>query len=533
MSQQENMNGGQAFQPPPQGFPDQTGQTYQNYQGNTGNYYGGPYPPPPPPPPAVKTVFNSVEKAFSILIFPIAFLLLRFTLYEAPSFVTTAVFMLLTTAMIGFMKRSGKKFTANSILTASAMYIFSAVYSITDDGFLKFLNTVFMLLLSVYFCYSTGSGFKGIPRYLPSVMTQGMFDYPISNMGKQPKAVSQATGGSGIFKRILIIIAALMLTAPLTLIVASLLISADENMAKMLDGLFDFIFSKGIWYTAQQLILSIPLACYIFGMMYSNVHRIAERDASNEKWQRKLLNSRRISDLALCTAATPLCVMYLLFFISQASYLMSAFSGTLPDNFSYAEYARRGFFELLWIALINLAVIIFLNLLAKRNSPAAVKFYSILICFFTLVVIASALSKMVMYISVYGLTRLRLFTGWFMALIALVFIFIIIRQFTPKLNLSAAVSVTFTLMFALLVFARPDFVIAKYNTYMDKNGKLDYYRSDYLLELSDDALCVYLSEGCDDGEKTRDALELRGRMKDDSITSRWNISSILVERQIK
>ncbi len=502
------------------------------------NANGAAYTPPPYPMPERVTYgakpsieFTSAEKAFSLIIYPTAFLLFKFTVGETASIVTTAVCILLITAVIIFMRCSNKKFTANSITAAVLLYVFSLVYSITDDSFIKFLDTVFLILLMIYMCYSLGGGLKRIPRFLPSAMVQGAFEYPFNNFEKQPRAAAKATGG-GIGKRIAIIILALLLAAPLTLIVAKLLISADENMEIMLDGVMELIFSDSLSVIIWQLVVSIPISFYIFGLMYSSVHRDPNRDMTEEKWQRKLYGSRRISDLALCTAITPVCLMYLMFFISQASYLLSAFVGRLPENFSYAGYARRGFFELLAIALINLVIIIFLNLLAKRAAPTAIKFYSVMISFFTLVVIASALSKMAMYISVYGLTRLRLFTGWFMALCAFVFIFIIIRQFTPKLNLSAAVSVVFTIMFALLVFCRPDYVIAKYDTYMDKSGELQFYDSAYLLELSDDALCVYLEEGCDDGGMTDRRLKERKTEKEESITSRWNLSSILTDMEL-
>lgn len=47
---------------------------------------------------------------------------------------------------------------------------------------------------------------------------------------------------------------------------------------------------------------------------------------------------------------------------------------------------------------------------------------------FTLILIATAISKMVMYISVYGLTQLRFYTTWFMLLLAVIFVMIIVKQ---------------------------------------------------------------------------------------------------------
>ena len=55
-------------------------------------------------------------------------------------------------------------------------------------------------------------------------------------------------------------------------------------------------------------------------------------------------------------------LVYVLFIAVQFKYF---FSGTLEDGFTYAEYARRGFFELLFVTLINLSISIAVITLTK------------------------------------------------------------------------------------------------------------------------------------------------------------------------
>ena len=86
-----------------------------------------------------------------------------------------------------------------------------------------------------------------------------------------------------------------------------------------------------------------------------------------------------------------------------------------------------------------------------------------MISVFTLLITATAISKMVLYIQNYGLTQLRVYTTWFMVLTALIFVYVIIRQFKANFPFMRAAAMTFTLMFALLCFSRPDAVIARYN----------------------------------------------------------------------
>ena len=125
---------------------------------------------------------------------------------------------------------------------------------------------------------------------------------------------------------------------------------------------------------------------------------------------------------ALFAAVLAVCaVIYLCFFAVQFRYLFSAVWGRLPSDYIYSEYARRGFFELAAAACINLALVCF----ALRTQHAArpvMKGAVVLLAAETLVLIGSALSKMAMYIRVYGLTPMRLYTSVFMIGLVLVFI---------------------------------------------------------------------------------------------------------------
>ena len=106
------------------------------------------------------------------------------------------------------------------------------------------------------------------------------------------------------------------------------------------------------------------------------------------------------------------------------SYFTGAFSNILPDGFSYSSYAREGFFQLCAVTVINALVILCGDVFCRRRegrTHASVRSFITVLCVFTLGLIATAVSKMAMYIGIYGLTKLRVYTTWFMALLALLF----------------------------------------------------------------------------------------------------------------
>lgn len=231
--------------------------------------------------------------------------------------------------------------------------------------------------------------------------------------------------------------------------------------------------------------------------------------------------------MIIYTAVTPVCILYVMFFISQANYFLSAFSGRLPDGYIYSDYARKGFFELCIISMINFAVILIINLLAKkggRNKPAALKIYSLILCAFTLVMIAVAISKMVIYISAYGLTRLRVYTMWFMVLMAFFFVIIAIKQLRFEFSTAKWTAAVFTVMFAVLCFSRPDAVIAKYNIEMFNAGSLSELDINSLFELSDDAVLTAVKSGTISPEEAEE--------KHHTNSDSYNISSLLVNKYL-
>ena len=128
---------------------------------------------------------------------------------------------------------------------------------------------------------------------------------------------------------------------------------------------------------------------------------------------------------------------------------------------TYAEYARRGFFELCTVAGINLAVITVAHFIikqeagksdgkdqeTKQKAPKTLRAEFAVLCLFTMMLIATAVSKMAMYISYYGLTQLRVYTAWFMLLLFIVFIVVGLRQF-KNFNGARIIIISFVIFFS-------------------------------------------------------------------------------------
>lgn len=441
-----------------------------------------------------KPTFTKNEKILSVLVAILSFLFVHFVLWNTRGFFTSAFYIAALTVSLTYLTKCEYKFSTSHKVWSVIMYCFSTVFSLTDNNFIKQLDSIFLHIGIAYLIYSVTSKRQLFGRYSVFEIVKCNLGDPFSHFGAEYSAINSTVKSTKTGTNLKAVIGGLILALPLTLVVAALLMSADKGVASMLHSLALAVNMDNVFSLIAQIAVSIPVAGYLFGLIYSHTHPEITKPLIEENCDQTTFKFRIVSNIALYSSITPICILYILFFVSQANYFLSAFSGDLPKQFSYAEYARRGFFELFAIELINAGVIFFINFFAKntgKNKPAPLKFYTVTVSVFTLLITATAVSKMVLYIQNYGLTQLRVYTTWFMLLTALIFVFVIIKQFKIDFQIIRTFAVVFTIFFAALCFSRPDALIARYNmeNCMDSLSYNDIYD---MVSLSADAAAVVL-----------------------------------------
>ncbi|MBM7056669.1 DUF4153 domain-containing protein [Streptomyces durocortorensis] len=193
--------------------------------------------------------------------------------------------------------------------------------------------------------------------------------------------------------------------------------------------------------------------------------------------------------------ALPLIVLNLLFaaFITlQLVVLLGGYEKVRAETgLDHAEYARQGFWQLLWATLLTLLVIALALRWAPRGGSrdrTLVRAVLGTLCVLTLVVVASALRRMDLYVDEYGLTRLRISVAAMELWLGVVLVLILAAgvfgvRFLPRaIAVSAAAGV---LAFGLL---SPDGLIAEQNVQRFEDGKSTGIDIDYVKDLSADAV---------------------------------------------
>ncbi len=181
--------------------------------------------------------------------------------------------------------------------------------------------------------------------------------------------------------------------------------------------------------------------------------------------------------------------VYLIFSVIQVSYLYGAGSQLLPQGFTYAQYARRGFFELVAVTIFNLAIILLNIKFVKKDYKKPYKLAKIalsLLVIFSLNLLFSANFKMFLYEEAYGLTYLRVFVHYFMGLLLVLLLLTLGRIWRSGFPLIKSYIIFSLIFYTTINFINVDTIIAKRNFQMfQKSGSIDVY---YLQGLSYDAV---------------------------------------------
>jgi heme A synthase len=133
----------------------------------------------------------------------------------------------------------------------------------------------------------------------------------------------------------------------------------------------------------------------------------------------------------------------------------------------YAQYARHGFFELVWVSLLVLPVLLATRSALREDDGIAVRRHRLLsIPIIALIggIMASALGRMGLYVHYYGLSMDRLFATVFMFWLAIVFAWFGVTVLRGRTrDFAAGMTITGFLTLAALGSVNPEALVARVN----------------------------------------------------------------------
>jgi hypothetical protein len=169
---------------------------------------------------------------------------------------------------------------------------------------------------------------------------------------------------------------------------------------------------------------------------------------------------------------------------------------------TYADYARSGFFELLWVAGITAVVLILFSRITNLTEPTTRRAFQLLALVaiaLTLLIVLVAFQRLRLYEEAYGFTMLRLYSHIFAVWIALIFLLLAADHsglFRRRRWLVGAVSVSGMAVLMALNVINPEALVVSLNlTRAQATQKID---AQYLSTLSNDATQALLASASPD-----------------------------------
>ena len=375
--------------------------------------------------------------------------------------------------LLGF-KRLDIKAGKSAWFYLSAWLVLSISNCLTGSQVLIFFNIcgILLLLLSfllINFCDTKGWGlgkFFG-EMFLAPFAAVAYVGYPFKSVGQFIK--SRKKGDSKLAGYIWL---GIFISIPLLVVIIGLLVSADAVFRNLFELIFNYSYIKVPERPVYMCILLIVGILGSYGIMaYLADGNINNAVPEKKPWEPVV----GITFLSIIT------FVYLVFSVIQISYLFLG-NFDLPEGYTYAAYAREGFFQLLFVCLINLVII--LVCVSRFRENIALKLILTIFSCCTYIMIASSALRMILYVESYQLTFLRILVLWALVVIAVLLVGCMITIYKKGFPLLQYITAAVTIFYIAFSLAKPDYLIAKYNlTYNREVVDLSY-----LVSLSTDAV---------------------------------------------
>lgn len=363
-------------------------------------------------------------------------------------------------------------------LVLICIWLLSAGYNLYDTMLFYALNmiiipalVIFHLVLvtspknrewhNLYFFYYTFLQLIGGLRY------HLFFSKYIAHLSKSGKGSK-----FDVWKKILIGVA---VSIPFLFVVLHLLISADTQFERLVNEIPHlFTFNEEILLrTMIVFIYSFGFFGFMQALLVKN-NKMIQKEGPNKPVS--------MDGVITLTVLLLLDIVYIAFVAVQFKYF---FSGSLEEGYTYAEYARRGFFELLFVTMINLSVTMVTIQLSRTVQGLLKKYIRIALTILVLssgVLLISAFMRMMMYEEAYGFTFTRVLAHSFMIFILVIFGYTLVKIWLDKLSLFRFYFIASLIYYVGLNVVNIDqFVVEQNIKRYETTGKIDI---NYLNSLS-------------------------------------------------
>ena len=285
----------------------------------------------------------------------------------------------------------------------------------------------------------------------------------------------------------------ILIALPVVALFSSLLASADLVFAQKLSDFFENFSGEQISETIWRSVLAL-LCAYLVGgaFLHAAFESYDRKVVEVEGEQKKKLLGFIEASIVLGSVAT----LFFLFVIVQFQYFLGGAENIGVEGYTFSQYARRGFNELITVAFFSLVLILGLSSFSYRGTSKQRYIYSGLNLFIVvqvLIILVSAYHRITLGIQWHGFSRLRLYPRVFLIWLGLLLLTVAFLEVFKRQKFFALSAVIASLGFAFsLTLVNVDSSIAKHNILRASQGR--HFNVTHLTSLSTDAVPVLVDE---------------------------------------
>lgn len=328
-------------------------------------------------------------------------------------------FMILVSSTILVMKNDDINKKAFYLLIPIILIIFSNLILILLKGTLdennEILNIIVLpILISIYLFSLINKNYKMALVNIP-LMFKIFPRYLFRNL-KFLKIKTNREKTNKILNAVFGIIVGIVFSVVILL----LLMSADDYFNKFVSKAFisiNFDFSK-----IMQFVIFFIIIFSIGVNLMRNRYIVMKEN-----------KTRKIDHTIIISMLSVINLVFVLFLISEISKLCGNFL-QIPNGYIYSSYAREGFFQLLFVTIINFSIILYLiykTNVIKENK--IIRNLVLVLIAFSVLLIFNSYYRMFLYIGKFRFTNLRLQVILFLFM-ELILFGVIIKKIINKIN---------------------------------------------------------------------------------------------------
>lgn len=458
---------------------------------NAGGAYFVPYKAPPK---KEYTPLTKKENSFIFIILAGLFVFVDFTLFHGFLLGFTISFAVIFAISTVFIYDKEAKKKAFPIICGAFSLILSVSASLFNNSFLKPVSILVTGFLFAIYCLGISGNMEKLSGNYKMLIDLFMRTViaPIDKIGDVFGSIKE---GAKSNKRGLEAFIGIIVALPVLIVIIPLLVSSDAAFEGLVVRIVENI---GIY------LIEIAISIVILPLFYSYLFdKIRNKNIDTVKYA--AANAKKLSSSSCASFLGMISLTYLVYLFSQLAYFFSAFRGILPDGYTNtaSAFARRGFYEMFAISVINLAVVSLVSVFSKRNNrklPAIIKLFSTFISLFSVLLLIVAMQKMRLNIATYGLSVNRILVCAFMLMMLVVLAFFILHIFAPRVRYMQPIIIICSIIFIALTFADIDRIAADYNINAYTSGTLEKLDVQAISDMSDSAV-PYLIELTENKDK--------------------------------